>query len=275
MDLLAAAVIVAVVAALAIAALLLVRRNAPEGSYYEDGDRASGVFGVLATGFSILLGFVVFLAFESYDLARSGAEAEARTVAQQFETAQFLPVPVRGELSGQLVCYGRSVVGTEWPVLESGEEADKINPWGVAMFRTLRTEEPRLASEQAAYGKWLDQTSDRESARTDRTHGAQGVIPPQLWIVLFLTAAVIFVFMLFFADSNERRKVQATLIGGVAVVISSMLLLLWFLDHPYHGGLGSLQPTEMERTLVLMEEAAAAVGADFEIPCDEQGVERG
>jgi hypothetical protein len=50
----------------------------------------SGVFGVLATGFSVLLGFIAFLAFETYDGARAGAEVEALTVAQQVETAQFL-----------------------------------------------------------------------------------------------------------------------------------------------------------------------------------------
>ena len=56
------------------AALLLVRRRAPEGGYFADGDRAAGVFGVLATGFSVLLGFIVFLAFASYDQSRTGAE---------------------------------------------------------------------------------------------------------------------------------------------------------------------------------------------------------
>ena len=70
----ASAIIVAVAAG-AIAAMLLVRRRAPEGSYFEDGDRAAGVFGVLATGFAVLAGFVVFLAFESYDTSRSGADA--------------------------------------------------------------------------------------------------------------------------------------------------------------------------------------------------------
>ena len=39
-----------------IAAVLSVRRQAPEGGYFDDGDRASGVFGVLATGFALLLG---------------------------------------------------------------------------------------------------------------------------------------------------------------------------------------------------------------------------
>jgi heme/copper-type cytochrome/quinol oxidase subunit 2 len=89
-----AGVIVVVVAALAITAMLLVRRRAPAGSYFEDGDRAAGVFGVLATGLAILLGFVVFLAFESFDASRSGAEAEAQIVREQFETAQFFPAPL-------------------------------------------------------------------------------------------------------------------------------------------------------------------------------------
>ena len=67
MNLLYAFVIVAVVATLAIVAMLVVSRRAPAGSYFADGDRASGVFGVIATGFSVLLGFIVFLAFTSYD----------------------------------------------------------------------------------------------------------------------------------------------------------------------------------------------------------------
>ena len=101
MSIVWAAVIVIVVAAVAIAAMLFVRRRAPEGSYFADGDRAAGVFGVLATGFALLSGFVVFLAFESYDTSRSGAEAEARIVAHQFETVQFLPAPAREQLVGR------------------------------------------------------------------------------------------------------------------------------------------------------------------------------
>ena len=65
--------ILLVVNAATIAAMLLVRRRAPEGSYFKDGDRASGVFGVLAGGFAIFAGFIIFLAFTTYDQSRSGA----------------------------------------------------------------------------------------------------------------------------------------------------------------------------------------------------------
>jgi len=274
MNLYWAVLIVAAVSVVAITAMLLVRRRAPEGSYFEDGDRAAGVFGVLATGFAVLLGFVVFLAFESFDTSRSGAVAEAQIVAEQFETAQLMPVAVRGRFSGELVCYARAVVHREWPQMESGTLGIGHNPWGIAMFRTLKTVEPRSPAEQAAYGKWLDQRTDRESARADRTHGAEGVIPTALWIVLFLSAGIIFVFMLFFADSGERALVQATMMGGVTVMISAMLLLLWFLDNPYHSGVGGLPPTAMERTIRVLDQQATIVGLTFGDTCDARGVAR-
>ena len=44
MNLVEGFAIVLALAAVAIAAMLLVRRRAPEGSYFTDGDRASGVF---------------------------------------------------------------------------------------------------------------------------------------------------------------------------------------------------------------------------------------
>ena len=272
MNLVWSALAIAAVAALAVTAMLLVRRGAPEGSRFVDGDRASGVFGVLATGFSVLLGFVVFLAFESYDQSRAGAEQEALVLFQQVETAQFLGTPAVTELSGELVCYGRSVIYTEWPRAESGEQGDEINPWGAKLFRTFKKIQPSTPSEEAAYGKWMDQTSDRESARIDRIHGAVGVIPTPLWVALLLISIVVFVFMLFFADPGEGAVAQAVLMGSVATVVASMLLLIGFLDSPFHKGVGGVRPVAMERTLRIIDEALQAIGTPVQLPCDAHGM---
>jgi hypothetical protein len=271
MNLLWSAIVVVVAVALAVTAMLLVRRGAPEGSRFTDGDRASGVFGVLATGFSVLLGFVIFLAFESYDQSRSGAEEEALVLSQQVETAQFLGAPVATELTGELICYGRSVVYSEWPRQESGDLGNAINPWGVELFHTFKIVQPKTPGEEAAYGKWLDETSDREAARIDRIHGAVGVIPTPLWVVLFLISAVVFVYMLFFADRSEDALTQAVLMGSVTTVVVSMLLLIGFLDSPFHKGVGGVRPVAMERTLGVIDEALQAVGARVVLPCDGRG----
>ncbi len=271
MNLAWGALVVVAATAFSVTVMLLVRRRAPEGSRFQDGDRASGVFGVLATGFSVLLGLVVFLAFESYDQSREGAEQEALVLVQQVQTAQFFAPPVTAELTGELVCYGRSIVFDEWPRAEAGNLGDTINPWAVELFQTINVVQPQTPSEEAAFGKWLDQTSDREAARNDRIHGAVGIIPGPLWVVLFVIAGVIFVFMLFFADSGEGAATQGVLMGSVTVVVVMLLLLINFLDNPFHSDVGGVRPVAMERSLVLIEEALEAIGEGVELPCDESG----
>jgi hypothetical protein len=272
MSLLASIGILIAVNAATIAAMLLVRRGAPEGSRFADGDRASGVFGVLAGGFAIFAGFIIFLAFTSYDQSRSGGEAEALAVVQQFETAQLLPSPVRARLGGELVCYGRSVVHQEWPQMEDGRGGDTINPWAVALFRTLKLANPTSPTEQSAYDKWLDQTSDREEARRDRLHGAEGIIPSSIWLVLFLVAGVVFAFMLFFADSGEGAGSQAMLMGSATTVIVLTLLAINALDDPYGGAMGRIKPVAMERSLRILDRERAVVNDMARLPCDAQGV---
>jgi Protein of unknown function (DUF4239) len=274
MNLAIGALITAAATAVAVTAMLVVRRRAPEGSYFSDGDRASGVFGVLATGFSVLLGFIIFLAFSSYDQSRAGAESEALVVAQQVETAQFFPPGAATALTGELVCYARSVIHDEWDRMEAGTIGDAVNPWGIELFRTLQSVRPDGPTEESAYDKWLEQTSTREEARLDRIHGAEGIVPTPLWIVLFLISAVVFVYMLFFADSAERAVTQALLMGAVASVVVMMLLLLRFLDTPFQTGVGGVQPVSMERTLRIVDEALGRARIELRAPCDEEGTPR-
>jgi hypothetical protein len=271
MGLILSVLVIAGATALMVGAMLGVRRGAPAGSRFQDGDRASGVFGVLATGFALLLGFVIFLAFTKYDDSRSGAETEALVLAQQFETAQLMPPGVRSELSGELTCYGRFVVHQEWPTMQSGEAADAINPWAVSLFRTLQTVEPGKASEQSAYDAWLAQTSTREEGRRDRMHAAEGIVPLPVWLVLFFSGALILLYMLFFADSGESKVVQAMMAGSVTAVMVATLLVLAALNSPFTDDVGGIRPVAMQRTLAVMDEARAALGVDQPPPCDEQG----
>jgi FtsH-binding integral membrane protein len=270
-NLLHSLLVVVGVTASTVTAMLLVRRRAPAGSFFSDGDRASGVFGVLATGFSVLLGFIIFLAFQAYDDTRAGAEAEAAVVVQMVQTAQLMPAGSSQELTGELICYGRSVVGTEWDAVARGADQDSINPWGARMFTTVAALQPETSTEQSAYDRWMAQTADRQQARNDRVHTAQGIIPAPLWLALYLICAVIFVYLLFFADSTERALTQGVLMGSVTVVITLLMLLLGFFDNPHGEGLGRLQPTAMERSLRIVDAQLDVLGLSDAPPCDEQG----
>jgi hypothetical protein len=98
------------------------------------------------------------------------------------------------------------------------------------------------------------------------------VIPSPLWVVLFFIAGVIFVYMLFFADSGEGAVTQGMLMGAVTSVLVIMLLLLSFLDSPFHSGVGGLRPVAMERSLRIVDQALGVTGARVPLPCNAEGV---
>lgn len=147
-------------------------------------------------------------------------------------------------------------------------------PWSVRLFTTLHAVEPATVAQETAYSKWFDQTADRESARSSRIHGAEGVIPTPLWAILVLGAALVTGYMLFFADSGERMLVQAAQIGAVVLVIGASLAVIAFLQQPFGAQTGGLEPVAMERTLRIMEHALEAVGQATAPPCDTAGLPR-
>ena len=95
-------------------------------------------------------------------------------------------------------------------------------------------------------------------AATDSTP-LRASIPTPIWVVLFFTAGILLVFMLFFADSGERAVVQGFMMGAVTAVIVATLLTLGVLNRPYSRDFGGLQPTAMQRTLGTLEAARDAL----------------
>jgi hypothetical protein len=148
---------------------------------------------------------------------------------------------------------------------------DKVNPWGVAMFKTISTVQPDSAVQQSAYDRWMDQTADREQARIDRVHGAEGILPLPLWLALFVICGIIFVYTLFFADPAEGAVTQGLLMGSVTVVVTLLMMLLVFFNHAHGDGVGRVQPTALERTIGLIDTEAKLVGVTVTAPCDDDG----
>jgi len=140
-------------------------------------------------------------------------------------------------------------------------------------LQSLEAPRPNIGTRQGdqAYTQWFEEARIRDEGRRERLLESQHQLPSLLWVLLILGAAVLVVYMLFFADSGERAIVQATMMGSVAVVISSTLLLLWFLDHPYSQGVGGLRPVAMQRTVEQLTHEQGIADGRFQIPCDPQG----
>ena len=279
MNLFYGVLIVAGVTAGAVAVMLLVRRRAPEGSYFADGDRASGVFGVLATGFSVLLGFIIFLAFTSYDQSRTGAETEALVVAQQVETAQLLPPTVVAArltgAAGLLRALGRAP-----GVAANGERHARATGSTRGAFgcsRSSRASQPvdrRPSSPLTTSGSTRPRRA-RRPAR-DRIHGAEGVIPAPLWIVLFvISGGDLRLHALLRRQRRSAPMTQAHADGLGHGRDRRSCCSSWCSWTARSGPVsGRCEPTAMERSLRIVDQGLGALGVSgqgLRTPCDAAG----
>src|SRR5262245_1233376 len=89
------ALIVGVAVATAVGIMYLVRSRAKVDYFFVQVERGSGAFAFIGTAYAVLLAFVVLEAFQSFNDAKAGAEAEATTVLQLSRTAEFFPVAER------------------------------------------------------------------------------------------------------------------------------------------------------------------------------------
>jgi len=265
-TLISALVLVVVVTA-AIAIKLLLRRRAPKGGWFTDSSHGEGTFGVLGTMFTVMLAFIIFLALESYTRAREGSSVEAIAVTKLHSTAELFPAPSSDRLQGGLVCYARAVIDDGWRAMRQERYSERVQFWVDELAREFAIVDPHGTQEEAAYGLWLEQESERRDGRRERIAEAPAFVPLPLWFVLVIGAALTIAYMCIQADRREGVVIQSVRIGFVTTLVTAGLLVVVFLDHPYADQSGGVEPTEMRRTLALIDDGSA-------VPCDELGIPR-
>src|SRR5512133_1233196 len=111
-------------------ALILIRRYREQRpNRYHKSPIAGDIFGVIGTGFAVILAFVVFGTFESYQRARDDTGIESIATRQMYYLAEFVQPAYRDQLQGDLICYGRSVVHIEWPLMATGQSSPVVDTW--------------------------------------------------------------------------------------------------------------------------------------------------
>jgi hypothetical protein len=248
-----AALIILGFAALSAAGMLIVRRRAPAGTFFKDPIPAGAVYTVAGTAYMVIVAFVFFIAFESYGGAKADAEEEATAALAMFHAAEPFGPATRAELQGQMICYAREVISDGWPAMREGAGSSVVDARVSAMEESAEQIPVNDAKQAAAFEHWFALNEERRQGRQGRIGEAEGLVPPVVWLILIIGAMVVIASVALFADREEAAVTQAALAAAVAIIVVSGLVLVRFLDQPYEDKSGSIQPTAMKRTLLLME----------------------
>jgi hypothetical protein len=125
-----------------------------------------------------------------------------------------------------------------------------VDHWVGAYRNTFEAVEVQSLREQAGFQDLLTQAGDRTVGRQERLGVATSTVPTPLWLALVLGGCVVVLAQLGLAGAHVR--VHALMAAGLTSLIVTGLLVVFFLDHPYQSGTGSIEPSAMRRTLVMM-----------------------
>src|SRR5262245_23580961 len=148
--------------------LVAVLRRQGRDALLTDTTRGAGIYGVVGTSFAVLLAFVVLVAFESYNNARSSAETEADALLEEYRAAESFPSAHREQIQDLLYCYGLSVIHLDWDAMADGDRSPVTSAWSFALQAGLRDIPVHREKEAVAFGNVLDLRDERVDARRAR-----------------------------------------------------------------------------------------------------------
>jgi hypothetical protein len=258
---------------IAVAVMLVVRRRAPEGGYYNDTQQAGWVYSVAGTAFAVVLAFVFLLTFQSFDRARTSASTEAEATGAMFHTAQLFPRRARDALQGELICYARGVISLEWPAMAADRDSPQVERRLREIEHTFdRAPAARDSAKTAgAYDAWFSYMQERQDGRQGRLDERGAFVPTLVWIFLFAGGALVVCFVWLFADRSEAAFAQAALPVGVTTIVTAGLVMVAFFDAPYQPVAGAVRPEAMQRQLAVMQAERASDHGRGALPCDARG----
>jgi hypothetical protein len=252
---------------LAVAAMLVVRRMSPRGGLLSGMESADGIFSAAGAGLAVVLAFVIFTVFESYDNGRDAAGREAVAAQQMYSTAGFFPDQT-DELRGEVICYSRSVIDDEWPAMQRGQESSVTQGWVDEMVRSITQAKVQGNGQAAALEHWLQLGDDRQEARRTRLAEGAPFVPGFVWVVLILMIVVVVAFQCLFADPGATAFGQSLAMASMAATLFSALTLIWVLDRPFNDRGAEISPSRMTASLNVMMHKA---DLPSELPCDLDG----
>ena len=247
------------------------RQRLPRRGWYHNDVHSGAVFGVHGTLYAVLVAFVIFLSFQSFASARQYAAEEAIAVTAMHREAGLFEPADWNAVRGQLRCYATAVVNDDWPAMAEGETSDTVEDWLVALDQTVGTTTINGAKQATLFGNWLDQSSERREGRRGRLTEAAPFVPGPLWVVLLFGGALVVGNVVVFSTRRERAVGQVVTITTLTAMVVACLLVIQFLDRPFADRVGSIRPTEMLRTLELMDRVEPE---EAQPPCDSDGMPR-
>ena len=210
--------------------------------------QASDIFAFIGVALGVILGLTTFFASEHYGNVKQAAQSEATTLGQVYALSGSFPVGNGVLLRRQLYCYATDVIDHEW-TRDDGKVAPSVEARQDSGYSILLRVGNGHPHPDSWYSDAISAALDAGTQRQNRLLLSQPSITSPLWMLIYLGAALIVLFVFFFHLASRREFIG--MLVAVVIMLSGVVAVLAGLDSATQGPFG-LAPTAMESERGLM-----------------------
>lgn len=204
------------------------------------------LFSAAAVLYAVLLAFVVFAVWEGFSNAEHVVNQESATLVSLYLDTETFPQPLRNQAQRAIREYTFSVIGDEFPAMQTGEASRDTERTLFDLFGVYALLRPTDAWQQQLDTVSLSRLNDLELLRNQRLQASQSSLPELFWIMLVLGGGMTLMLGApLFMEHPHLHAGSALLLG---CTLGAALFLILALDRPFSGSV-SIRPESYERAL--------------------------
>lgn len=189
------------------------------------------IFAILGGFYGLLLGFVVFLVWDSLNGAQADSSREGSAAIALYRDINYFPSQQQiAQVKAAYLDYVHAVIDYDFPDMEAMKPLDKNSR---TAFNKVFLLVGKLDMNDAYSGQMFRQLNELSMYRSLRQLDASSSIPLEIWIPLLLGAAIILVFAILL--DVESLRLHLSVNGLLGAFLGLVIFIIILLDHPFTG----------------------------------------
>lgn len=228
----------------ALAFLWVLKKSWPMERRRDHNDIIGWQVSVLGTTYAVIIGFMLYAVWTTFEMADTNADDEANCLVNVFRLADGLPAPQRAEVHKLSRDYADAVIKDEWPAMLDG----RLQPTGHGVIQNLWTavlqSQPANFAEQTSMSLTLTEISNMTLHRRLRELQSQRRLPGILWAVLILGGVITTLSACLFG--TENFKLHCVQVISLTLLLTLALVSISDINRPFQGSV-HVTPQGFER----------------------------
>lgn len=188
---------------------------------------------ILGTTYAVILGFMLYAVWTSFEQAELNVGLEANAVLNIYRLADALPQPQRTQLQTLARSYVDLVINQEWPQMAKGDVPRKSTAINAEMWKTVISVKSALPMETNAQEHAMSELDSIAQYRLTRILQSATRLPSILWCVLLVGGILTIVSACTFG--TDSVKLQTLQVSCLSLLVALSLVAISIIHRPFHG----------------------------------------